>query len=68
MQIEVFINEKSQILQHGSTLAQIIVLLKLPVLGCVFAINDSIIAKSQWSSYQLNNGDKISLFQAIAGG
>lgn len=68
MSLEILINNKPQIFAHSMTLADIIEKLALPQFGCVFTINNTIIPKSQWPSYQLNNGDQISLFQAIAGG
>ncbi|WP_340611560.1 sulfur carrier protein ThiS [Xenorhabdus bharatensis] len=36
--------------------------------GTALAINQTIIPRSEWSTHQLNDGDNILLFQAIAGG
>ncbi|QSA20152.1 sulfur carrier protein ThiS, partial [Vibrio furnissii] len=51
-----------------STLASVQAQLELPVQGCVFAINDQVIPRGLWHQTVLNDGDHISLFQAIAGG
>lgn len=66
--ISIKINEQLETVSSTSTLADIIHMLSLPELGCVFAINNVVIPKSKWTSQQLNDGDAISLFQAIAGG
>ncbi|PHM64794.1 sulfur carrier protein ThiS [Xenorhabdus stockiae] len=36
--------------------------------GTALAINQTIIPRSEWRTHQLNDGDNILLFQAIAGG
>ncbi|NHB93873.1 sulfur carrier protein ThiS [Photorhabdus cinerea] len=36
--------------------------------GTALAINQTIIPRSEWNTYQVNDGDSILLFQAIAGG
>ncbi|WP_350307089.1 sulfur carrier protein ThiS [Photorhabdus viridis] len=36
--------------------------------GTALAINQTIIPRSNWSTHQVNDGDNILLFQAIAGG
>ncbi|NOI93242.1 sulfur carrier protein ThiS [Vibrio splendidus] len=66
--ITISINEQSEQVAHSSSLADIIQVLALPDLGCVFAINNTVIPRSQWQQTVVNEGDAISLFQAIAGG
>lgn len=66
--ITISINEQSEQVAHSSSLADIIQVLALPDLGCVFAINNAIVPRSQWQQTVVNEGDAISLFQAIAGG
>ncbi|MCE0493599.1 sulfur carrier protein ThiS [Vibrio salinus] len=68
MNLEIFINDQRQVFNHRMTLSALVETLALPDVGCVVSINNTIIPKSQWPSYQLNSGDQISLFQAIAGG
>ncbi len=68
MSLNILINNKCHLFDKEMTLSEIIETMAQPKVGCVFTINNTIIPKSQWPSYQLNNGDQISLFQAIAGG
>ncbi|VFP80819.1 sulfur carrier protein ThiS [Candidatus Erwinia haradaeae] len=37
-------------------------------LGTALALNQTIIPRENWHDYQVQNGDEILLFQAIAGG
>lgn len=39
-----------------------------PLKGSALAINGVIISRVQWSEYQLQENDSLSLFQVIAGG
>ncbi|WGS61013.1 sulfur carrier protein ThiS [Vibrio lentus] len=66
--ITISINEQSEQVAHSSSLADIIQVLALPDLGCVFAINNAVVPRSKWQQTVVNEGDAISLFQAIAGG
>ncbi|MEZ8880333.1 sulfur carrier protein ThiS [Vibrio lentus] len=66
--ITISINEQSEQVVHSSSLADIFQVLALPDLGCVFAINNAVVPRSQWQQTVVNEGDAISLFQAIAGG
>ncbi|EKO3444338.1 sulfur carrier protein ThiS [Vibrio fluvialis] len=68
MTITIHINTQPHSPQAGSTLANVQTQLELPVQGCVFAINDQVIPRGLWHQTVLNDGDHISLFQAIAGG
>ena len=62
------LNQQQQDVAVGINLCEIIMLYELPEQGCVFAINNRVVPKSEWKTTQLNDGDAISLFQAIAGG
>ncbi len=66
--VRILINDQAHHVQPNRSLTAIIEQLSLPELGCVFAINNSVIPRSEWSITHLNEGDAISLFQAIAGG
>tara|TARA_B100001057_G_C22721267_1_gene899799 strand:- start:774 stop:983 length:210 start_codon:yes stop_codon:yes gene_type:complete len=66
--ITISINEQPEQVAQSSSLADIIHSLTLPDLGCVFAINNAVVPRSQWQQTIVNEGDSISLFQAIAGG
>tara|TARA_Y100000588_G_scaffold335937_1_gene376415 strand:- start:131 stop:385 length:255 start_codon:yes stop_codon:yes gene_type:complete len=66
--ITIIINEQPQQIVNQSDLQKIIHQFELPEMGCVFAINNTVIPRSDWGSTLLSEGDSISLFQAIAGG
>ncbi|WP_394128243.1 sulfur carrier protein ThiS [Vibrio hepatarius] len=66
--ITIAINEQSHQVATDSNLHQIISQFELPEMGCVFAINNNVVPRSEWASTVLSQGDSISLFQAIAGG
>lgn len=62
------INDQPQQVALNTNLQQIITQFSLPAVGCVFAINNQVVPRSEWASTVLSEGDSISLFQAIAGG
>ena len=66
--IEIYINSKAQTVARECNLRDIINSFDLPEQGCVFAINNQVIPKSEWHNTLVSDGDAISLFQAIAGG
>ncbi|NLS14797.1 sulfur carrier protein ThiS [Vibrio sp. SM6] len=66
--VTVVVNGQEHQITAQSDLQQIICQLGLPELGCVFAINNTVVPRSEWSRTCLSEGDSISLFQAIAGG
>jgi len=68
MLITVNVNNQAQKIESNSTLSSLQKQIDLPIIGCVFAINEQIIPKGLWSTTVLSEGDQISLFQAIAGG
>ncbi|KGY10968.1 thiamine biosynthesis protein ThiS [Vibrio tubiashii] len=66
--ITIVINDQSHQVASESNLQQIIGQFSLPEMGCVFAINNNVVPRNEWASTVLSQGDRISLFQAIAGG
>jgi sulfur carrier protein len=66
--ISITINDQPQQVAFNANLQQIIMQFSLPEMGCVFAINNQVVPRSEWASTVLSEGDCISLFQAIAGG
>lgn len=68
MTITIYINQQSYTTTANGTLEYLQQQLSLPVKGCVFAINDQVIPRGLWQQTVINDGDHISLFQAIAGG
>ncbi|EGQ8221145.1 TPA: sulfur carrier protein ThiS [Vibrio parahaemolyticus] len=66
--VTIAINDQPQQIECKTSLQQIITQFSLPEMGCVFAINNQVVPRSEWASTVLSEGDSISLFQAIAGG
>ncbi|MDN3662016.1 sulfur carrier protein ThiS [Vibrio astriarenae] len=66
--ITIMINDQAHQVEAKSSLEDIITQFSLPSMGCVFSINNHVISRDKWPSTHLNEGDAISLFQAIAGG
>lgn len=66
--ITIVINNQSHQVASQSNLTQIINQFELPEMGCVLAINNNVVPRSEWANTVLSQGDSISLFQAIAGG
>ena len=66
--MKVQVNEQSLELAESITIEQLLIKLEKPLIGSAVAVNQSIITRSNWSTTTINEGDNISLFQAIAGG
>lgn len=50
------------------TVAELLQQRALPQQGCAVALNQQILARSVWAQTQLQAGDQLAVFQAIAGG
>ncbi|MEH6531349.1 MAG: sulfur carrier protein ThiS [Photobacterium frigidiphilum] len=66
--IHVLVNEKPVECSFDLNLEALLTELEMPLQATAVALNDDIVARSQWGSTILNAGDRIALFQAIAGG
>ncbi len=66
--VTIAINQHQHKVEQCTSLQQIITQFSLPEMGCVFAINNNVVPRSEWADTLLSEGDSISLFQAIAGG
>lgn len=66
--INVEINGDAYQMLNQSNLEQLVSELNVAEVGYVFSINNQIVPNSEWASTILSEGDRISLFQAIAGG
>lgn len=64
----IVINDISKQVAKDSNLEQIVNQLGLSEKGYVFSINNQVIPGSEWTETVLVEGDRICLFQAIAGG
>jgi sulfur carrier protein len=66
--VKVSVNEKPIELDEKCNIEQLLNKLQSPLKGSAIAVNQKIISRSEWTNYQLQENDQISLFQAIAGG
>jgi sulfur carrier protein len=66
--MKIHVNEQALELVENITIEQLLVHLDKPLMGSAVAVNQAIISRSNWANTILNEGDNISLFQAIAGG
>ncbi|WP_413736609.1 sulfur carrier protein ThiS [Sodalis sp. RH21] len=66
--MNITVNDLPVELDDAPTLLDMLAQLGHPHQGAALAVNQTIIPRSQWAQYQVNEGDDILLFQAIAGG
>ncbi|MGK7244563.1 sulfur carrier protein ThiS [Buttiauxella agrestis] len=66
--MRIHFNDEPMQCPDNLTLAMLLEQLSLLKPGVALAINQRIVPREQWENYLLNDGDKIVLFQAIAGG
>lgn len=66
--MKIQINEQVVELAENTNIEQLLAHLNKPLMGSAIAVNQDIISRSHWADTILNEGDNISLFQAIAGG
>ena len=66
--MKITVNENIVQLDENCNIEQLLSLLESPLKGSAIAVNQKIISRSEWGSYQLQKNDQVSLFQAIAGG
>ncbi|MEJ6122381.1 sulfur carrier protein ThiS [Vibrio sp. 2-Bac 85] len=66
--MKIQINEQVVELAENTNIEQLLAHLNKPLMGSAVAVNQDIISRSHWADTILNEGDNISLFQAIAGG
>lgn len=66
--MRVVLNDEALDLAEGTTLGQLLVTLEQDKPGVAVALNQQVVARSQWSVQPLTPNDNITLFHAIAGG
>jgi len=66
--MKIQVNEQHIDVPAEMTLEQLLVHLNKPLIGSAVAVNQTVINRTQWANAAINEGDNISLFQAIAGG
>lgn len=66
--MKIRINDESLTLAGTLTLAGLLEHLSRYPSGTALAVNQQIVPRDRWSSYLLQEGDELVIFQAIAGG
>ncbi|TEW48515.1 sulfur carrier protein ThiS [Psychromonas algicola] len=66
--MKIQVNEQVVEVADNTNIERLLLQLDKPLMGSAVAVNQEVITRSQWESYIINEGDNISLFQAIAGG
>ncbi|MGF1727467.1 sulfur carrier protein ThiS [Photobacterium nomapromontoriensis] len=66
--ISIWVNDQQIDISDGQALTVLLHQLEMPLPATAVAMNDRIIPRSEWESTRLTAGDRIALFQAIAGG
>ncbi|WP_354623567.1 sulfur carrier protein ThiS [Psychromonas sp. MME2] len=66
--MKIFVNEQPIEVAENCNINALLTLLEKPLNGSAVAVNQRVISRGSWSQFGLNEGDQISLFQAIAGG
>ena len=65
--MEVKINNQTKA-TNASSLQELVSELSLPPQGVAVAVNNEMIPKDNWATYQIKNGDDILIIQAACGG
>ncbi|MBC8953926.1 sulfur carrier protein ThiS [Xenorhabdus sp. PB62.4] len=66
--MNIIVNDRMMTLSAPMTVQQLLEHIQCTQSGTALAINQTIIPRSDWYTHQVNDGDNILLFQAIAGG
>lgn len=66
--MQITLNDSPIELQDNITLSHLLTLLDHSTQGVAIAVNQTIVPKTAWETYQLCHGDSVLMFQAIAGG
>ncbi|GAB3537458.1 hypothetical protein GCM10027443_30520 [Pontibacter brevis] len=65
----IFLNNQTKELPESSSVSALLQLLALEhVRGIAVAINDQVVPRSNWASYQLQENDRLTLIRATQGG
>ena len=66
--INIFLNDEPMSLETPMLLNELVSRTGLTLSECVCAVNNKVLSRGEWASHQLDEGDHIAVFQAIAGG
>ena len=69
MIMELLVNNKSEKLQSGNKLSQMLLQLNLlDKRGIAVAVNNAVISKPDWEEFELKENDKITILRPTQGG
>ncbi|MGB9098622.1 sulfur carrier protein ThiS [Erwinia sp.] len=66
--MKIVVNDEILTLDNRLTLVELLEQLSRHQPGTALAVNQQIVPRDRWSSYSLQEGDDLIIFQAIAGG
>ena len=67
--MELLVNNKTEKLQTGNMLSEILLQLNLlDKRGIAVAVNNAVISKPDWNNYELKENDKITIIRPTQGG
>ena len=66
--MKVYLNNKEIELENNSTLMYLLEQSNLIKPGIAVAVNNSVVKKTKWDDYFLNDNDKITIIEAVCGG
>ena len=66
--MKIFINDKEQNLNGENSLEHLISKSLQETKGIAVAVNNSVVPKSEWDKFRLNDNDKVLIIKATQGG
>ncbi|WGE36543.1 sulfur carrier protein ThiS [Actinobacillus genomosp. 1] len=66
--MQIFINNQPLDVAENTSIQMALALSQTNLQGVAVALNQQIVPKSEWQSYLLREGAKLTVFKAIAGG
>jgi sulfur carrier protein len=66
--MKVFINDKEHHLNGEHSLAHLLSKTMSNTNGIAVAVNNAVVAKNDWNTFQLNDNDKVIIIKATQGG
>lgn len=66
--MNVFVNGQPRQVPSGTTVAELLVLLKLPIRGIAVEVNQSIVPRVRHPEHPLQDGDQLEVVSLVGGG
>ena len=66
--MQITVNDQPRELASSATLEELLAELDIPARGTAVAVNQNIIPRSLWPEQGLDNGDRVMVIRATAGG